>query len=157
MSRSTDIADAIVVGLNAQSWTTFPTASFVRRWGIFKDLEDAAVPTCSVIPRSITRAVDQSARRVDARVYGFAIVAQRKIESYDANGYPKNSGVDPMATFMEEVFQYLDPTDSADAPVFSSADHQNTEHEDGEIIESEDLTERRLATAIITTTYVDYV
>ena len=142
-----DIADAVVTGLNAQSFSQSFTA--VRDY-----VYDISLPDHSSLTVSVWPAGDETspvARAAVEREYAIHVRVAKKVAVTSAT--ERKSSIDPMMLLVEEIANYIEPTEPSDELGPDGATWVATDNNE---IDYEQLNELNQFSLVLTFTFRKY-
>ena len=142
-----DIADAVVTGLNAQSFSQSFTA--VRDYVYDISLPDHSSLTVSVWPAGYE--TSPVARAAVEREYAIHVRVAKKVAVTSAT--ERKSSIDPMMLLVEEIANYIEPTETSDELGPAGATWVATDNNE---IDYEQLNELNQFSLVLTFTFRKY-
>lgn len=148
-ARAVEIAEAVKDAINGESFSIAFAAT--RRWLWFTDVAQvsASAPAVSVIPAGVVVSREGGARRLQERIWGVIVAVQQKLPETG-----EVSEIDGLAALLEEIYEFIEPTDASAAISPSGASYAGTDHEAGLLYDPEDL-QGRLFTSLTTFQFAD--
>ena len=142
-----DIADAVVTGLNSQSFSQSFTA--VRDYVYDISLPDHSSLTVSVWPAGYE--TSPVARAAEEREYAIHVRVAKKVAVTSAT--ERKSSIDPMMLLVEEIANYIEPTETSDELGPDGATWVATDNNE---IDYEQLNELNQFSLVLTFTFRKY-